>query len=584
MPKISISYRRADSEAMTGRIFDRLTTYYGKEAIFRDIEDIPAGIDFRQHINETLLKTNVLLAIVGPKWLGAARGGLERINEESDPVRVEVETALRRRLPVIPVLIGNTRMPGSDQLPPSLKDFAFRNAVKIDTGRDFDHHIEHLIKSIDAILGQTGKSPPSRETDIAAVKPAAKSPPSRETDIAVARPATKAAKPPSIEIEIPRKKDTGSGRAAATVAAAAASAAQLRKPQTLARPETPPAPARDWGQMLWPKSRQGRMIRLAAAAGAAVVVLALLILELSPGGSAGGNVRQLFSLQNPDAVSALAFSPDARMIAAASLDKSVSIWNVGGENLSTTLNDSDGVSSVAFMPDGREVVYGGLNGVIVIADAGGRVVRSIRPSVTYAWQVLPAVWSIAVSPDGMRVVSGSDDGSIKIWNTDGELLHSIKNHSDVVTSLAFFPDGKTFASGSKDGTVRVWSTDGGGEVTVLADHPGQILSVAVSADGKWIAGGGGSNVVIWDAASGRAAHVLATSLDTVDAVAFSPDGKRLLIGGSDPAIEIWDAESGQLVRTVSGNSHSVHALAFSQDGTHLASGGGDSTIDVWAAD
>src|SRR6185437_14023744 len=167
MPKITISYRRADSEAMTGRIFDRLIARYGREAIFRDIDNIPAGTDFRQHINETLLKTGVLLATVGPKWLGSSRGGVERINEESDPVRVEVETALRRRLPIIPVLIGNTRMPGSDLLPPSLKDFAFRNAVNIDTGRDFDHHMDRLFKSIDAILGESAKpSPPSRESKL----------------------------------------------------------------------------------------------------------------------------------------------------------------------------------------------------------------------------------------------------------------------------------------------------------------------------------------------------------------------------------------------------------------------------------
>ena len=357
MPKISISYRRANSEAMTGRIFDRLIMHYGKEAIFRDIDDIPAGIDFRQHINEILLKTNVLLAIVGPKWLGAARGGSERINEESDPVRVEVETALRRRVPVIPILIGNTKMPSSDQLPPSLKDFAFRNAVKVDTGRDFDYHIDRLIKSIDAILGQTAKSPPSRESDVAELKPAAK-----------------AEKPPPPDVEAPRKKDTGSRRAAATTAPSVAPAPQIQKLQA----PTLIAPSHDWREIFWPKSRQGRLMRLGAAA-AAVVLLALLILELFPGGSGEGNVRQLFSLQIPDPVSALAFSPDAQIIAAASLDRSVNIWNVSGEKLSATLSDADGVSSIAFMPDGREIVYGGPNGIIVIADAGGRMIRSLKP-------------------------------------------------------------------------------------------------------------------------------------------------------------------------------------------------------------
>src|ERR1700733_9700491 len=198
MPKIAISYRRADSEAMTGRIFDRLIAHYGKDAIFRDIDDIPPGIDFRVHINQTLLKTNILLAIVGPQWLGmAADGSADRINEESDPVRVEVETALRRRVPLIPVLIGTTKMPASDQLPPSLKDFAFRNAVKVDTGQDFDYHMDRLIRSMDAILGQA-KSPPSRETKTP-------TPPPRQSTAERLAAAAAAAL-----LDAPRKKDTGS--------------------------------------------------------------------------------------------------------------------------------------------------------------------------------------------------------------------------------------------------------------------------------------------------------------------------------------------------------------------------------------
>ena len=166
MPKISISYRRANSEAMTGRIFDRLAAHYGKEAIFRDIDNIPPGIDFRVHINDMLRKTTVLLSVIGPNWVGAQAGGTERIQQESDAVRVEIETALRRRTPLIPVLIGNTTMPGSDQLPPSLKDFAFRNALRVDTGQDFDYHMDRLIRSIDVILGQASPSPPSGETKI----------------------------------------------------------------------------------------------------------------------------------------------------------------------------------------------------------------------------------------------------------------------------------------------------------------------------------------------------------------------------------------------------------------------------------
>lgn len=240
MPKIAISYRRTDSEAMTGRICDRLIAHYGKGAVYRDIDDIPAGIDFRLHINQTLLQTQVLLVIVGPQWFGVAPdGGANRIQEESDPVRVEVEMALRRRVPLIPVLIGSTKMPSSDQLPPGLKDFAFRNAAKIDIGRDFDHHMDRLIRSIDAVTEHALKSPPSRETK----PPANSSMPQRAPEPAAEAP--------------PRNNDSRSRLSIPALAttAKATVAAMLA------------------GRMLW----------LAIAGGIAVLGAAALIIDLSGG-------------------------------------------------------------------------------------------------------------------------------------------------------------------------------------------------------------------------------------------------------------------------------------------------------------
>src|SRR5437867_1755863 len=124
MAKLSISYRRADSEAITGRLFDRLTSHYGKGSVFRDIDNIPPGIDFRRHINEALQKSDVLIAVVGPKWLGPVKGGAARINDETDQVRIELETALQRGIPVIPVMVGGMKPPKPQQLPDTLRDFA----------------------------------------------------------------------------------------------------------------------------------------------------------------------------------------------------------------------------------------------------------------------------------------------------------------------------------------------------------------------------------------------------------------------------------------------------------------------------
>jgi hypothetical protein len=145
VPKIAISYRRADTEVMAGRIRDRLADRYGENAVFMDIDNVPFGKDFRVHISEAIVQSDILLVIVGQRWLGAGRGGARRIDSETDFVRLEVETAMNNAVPIIPVLVGPARMPQPPQLPESLKNFAFLNAAPVDTGRGFHQHMEHLI-------------------------------------------------------------------------------------------------------------------------------------------------------------------------------------------------------------------------------------------------------------------------------------------------------------------------------------------------------------------------------------------------------------------------------------------------------
>jgi peptidoglycan hydrolase-like protein with peptidoglycan-binding domain len=164
MARITISYRRDDSGVITGRIFDRLATHFGRDSIFRDIDSIPPGADFREHINHVLDESDILLAIVGPKWLGT-RGGQTRLDDEADPVRVEIETGLRKKMPVIPVLVLRGAMPRASQLPDSVKDFAYRHAVQIDAGQDFDVHAARLIRAMDRILRQKSGNSPVRLRD-----------------------------------------------------------------------------------------------------------------------------------------------------------------------------------------------------------------------------------------------------------------------------------------------------------------------------------------------------------------------------------------------------------------------------------
>ncbi len=156
MPKIIISYRRADSGVITGRIRDRLAQHYGDDSVFMDIDNIPFGMDFRKNIADALAKNDLLLAVIGPDWLGTASSGPGRIHDQDDPVRIEVETALQRGIPTIPVLVGGASMPKADDLPDSLKSLSFHNAAEVDSARDFHAHMDRLIGSMDAAL--KGKS------------------------------------------------------------------------------------------------------------------------------------------------------------------------------------------------------------------------------------------------------------------------------------------------------------------------------------------------------------------------------------------------------------------------------------------
>jgi len=158
MPKIVISYRRADSGVITGRIRDRLAQHYGDGSIFMDIDNIPFGMDFRKHIADALANNDLLLAVIGPDWLGPSSPGLPpgppprlgRIHDQDDPVRIELETALQRGIPTIPVLVGGASMPKADDLPDTLKGLSFHNAAEVDSARDFHSHMDRLIRSIDS--------------------------------------------------------------------------------------------------------------------------------------------------------------------------------------------------------------------------------------------------------------------------------------------------------------------------------------------------------------------------------------------------------------------------------------------------
>lgn len=158
---VLISYRRDDTGAITGRICDRLRARFGDERVYMDIDSNPIGVDYRAHIDESLGRCEMLLAVIGSDWLGAGAVGTRRIDDPSDLVRLEVSRALARGIRVVPLLIDDTEIPSVEELPEELKGLKFRQAFRVDSGVDFHHHLDRLCAAIEAAAPRAIAAVPS---------------------------------------------------------------------------------------------------------------------------------------------------------------------------------------------------------------------------------------------------------------------------------------------------------------------------------------------------------------------------------------------------------------------------------------
>ena len=139
---VFVNYRRDDSEAITGRIDDHLRTAFGNTDVYRDIDSIPPGVDFVKHLQISLQQCDVCVAILGARWLSP------RLEDQDDFVRLELETALSRGIPLIPVLVEGAHLPSAERLPTTLLPLLRRQAVRIDSGADFHVHVRRLVQAI----------------------------------------------------------------------------------------------------------------------------------------------------------------------------------------------------------------------------------------------------------------------------------------------------------------------------------------------------------------------------------------------------------------------------------------------------
>jgi WD40 repeat protein len=281
-------------------------------------------------------------------------------------------------------------------------------------------------------------------------------------------------------------------------------------------------------------------------------------------------------------VFSVAFSPDGQKILSGSRDKTVRIWDAQASQATLTLQrDKELVDCVAFSPDGQKILSGsaGHDGTMRVWDA-----RTGQTILTLRGHTAP-VLCVAFSPDGQKILSGGRDGTLRVWDaqTGKEMLNFKLDRSGFYGGVAFSSDGQRFLSGSLCGTVQVWDAQTGQAIITLKGHKGTVQSVAFSHDGQKIlsCANGDKTVRLWDAQTGQAILILQGHTESIFSVAFSPDGQRLLSGSGD-SVRVWDAKTGQELLTLQGHSGGGSGAAFSFDGQKIFSGSWES-LRVWDA-
>jgi len=148
MPTVFINYRREESSGEARALFNDLVTHLGEDAVFMDVDSIAPGQDFRDVVHERVATCDVMLSLVGKEWLTVtSRSGTRRLDEPGDFVRLEIEAALKRKIPVAPVLLHGADMPAPESLPDALRDFAFRNAFELSHTR-WESDVEEMLRRL----------------------------------------------------------------------------------------------------------------------------------------------------------------------------------------------------------------------------------------------------------------------------------------------------------------------------------------------------------------------------------------------------------------------------------------------------
>ena len=283
-----------------------------------------------------------------------------------------------------------------------------------------------------------------------------------------------------------------------------------------------------------------------------------------------------------DSVLSVTVSSDG-LIASASSDQTVKLWDKNG-NLRHTLKDHQGtVWCVTFSPDlspqNQILATAGKDKTIKLWHRDGSLIRTLSGHQD------EVKW-VSFSPDGQLIASASQDKTIKLWNRNtGELLQTFSGHQDTVLSVSFSPNRQLIASVSKDKTIKLWNLQGQ-LIETLNSHNNAVWTVNFSPDGEMIASGSDDYTIkLWkrNGSTYRIFKTLKQHQAPVNSISFSPDSQRMASGSSNGEIKLW-ASDGTLISTLTGHGGTVNQVSFTPDSKTLVSASSDWTVRLWSMD
>lgn len=239
--------------------------------------------------------------------------------------------------------------------------------------------------------------------------------------------------------------------------------------------------------------------------------------------------------------------------------------------------------------DGKDVIYGvtlSPDGKILAGASSERIIELWDLPTNKKLQTLKGhtgrVYDVNFSPDGKRLVSASDDRKVIIWDVaTGKILNTLEGHQDRIYTAIFSPDGKLIASSGADRTIRLWNAETGKLINTLSDQS-WVYDVSFTPDSKVLASGSKDGAIrLWNVETGKILKTLVESGSAVRSLVYSNDGKAIATAMEDNTVRLWDGKTGQLKDVLTGHTGEVHTLDFSNDGRLLVSGSADKTVRIW---